>query len=173
MSGLTGTDSLRDVLCARCGHQNPEDARFCSSCGAPLGAVDEDTTLTLSAIEAASVEDELEHYLDELPPGVGMLVVRHGPNAGSSYRLETAVTAIGRHPDSEIFLDDITVSRRHVVVEKDPDHGGYTLRDVGSLNGTYVNRKRVDSAQLHHGDEVQIGRYRLSFVLGGEREREA
>jgi hypothetical protein len=159
------------VICARCGHQNPEDARFCSSCGAPLGAADEETTLTLSAVEAATVEDELEHYLDELPPGVGMLVVRRGPNAGSSYRLETAVTAIGRHPDSEIFLDDITVSRRHVVIEKDPVEIGYTLRDVGSLNGTYVNRKRVDSAELHHGDEVQIGRYRLSFVLGGEREQ--
>ncbi len=172
LSLIPGAGSLRDVLCARCGHQNPEDARFCSSCGAPLAGVDEETTLTLSAVEAATAEDELERYLDELPAGVGMLVVRHGPNAGSSYRLETAVTAIGRHPDSEIFLDDITVSRRHVVVEKDPGDG-YTLRDVGSLNGTYVNRKRVDSAVLHHGDEVQVGRYRLSFVLGGERERDA
>ena len=99
-----------------------------------------------------------------------MLVVRHGPNAGSSYRLEQPVTAIGRHPDSEIFLDDITVSRRHVVVERDGDDGGYTLRDVGSLNGTYVNRKRVDEAALRDRDEVQIGRFRLTFVLGGERD---
>ncbi|HEV7524672.1 MAG TPA: FHA domain-containing protein [Acidimicrobiia bacterium] len=156
------------MLCARCGHQNPEDARFCSSCGAPLGAADEETTLTLSAVEAATEDDELEHFLDGLAPGVGMLVVRHGPNAGSSYRLETAVTAIGRHPDSEIFLDDITVSRRHVVVEHDAD--GYLLRDVGSLNGTYVNRKRVDEARLRDRDEVQIGRYRLTFVLGRGRE---
>jgi Inner membrane component of T3SS, cytoplasmic domain/zinc-ribbon domain len=154
------------VLCARCGHQNPEDARFCSSCGAPLGAADEETTLTLSAVEAATAEDELEHYLDELPPGVGMLVVRHGPNAGSSYRLETAVTAIGRHPDSEIFLDDITVSRRHVVLDRTPN--GYVLRDVGSLNGTYVNHERADEATLRHGDELQIGRYRLNFVLGAD-----
>jgi hypothetical protein len=159
------------VLCARCGHQNPEDARFCSSCGLPLGE-NEDTTLTLSAVEAATEEDELEHYLDGLAPGVGMLVVRHGPNAGSSYRLEKQSTAIGRHPDSDIFLDDITVSRRHVVVEHEGD--GYTLRDVGSLNGTYVNRNRVDEAPLHYGDEVQIGRYRLSFVIGGDRgERDA
>jgi hypothetical protein len=171
LSLSTGTDSLTAVICARCGHQNPEDARFCSSCGAPLGSGDDEATLTLSAVEAATAEDELEHYLDGLPPGVGMLVVRHGPNAGSSYRLETAVTAIGRHPDSEIFLDDITVSRRHVVVEHEVDDG-YVLRDVGSLNGTYVNRKRVDEAKLQHGDEVQIGRYRLSFVLGGERERD-
>jgi hypothetical protein len=159
------------VLCARCGHQNPEDARFCSSCGAPLGD-NEDTTLTLSAVEAATEEDELENYLDGLAPGVGMLVVRHGPNAGSSYRLEQPSTAIGRHPDSDIFLDDITVSRRHVVVEHNGD--GYVLRDVGSLNGTYVNRARVDEATLQYGDEVQIGRYRLSFVIGGDRgERDA
>lgn len=152
------------MICARCGHQNPEDARFCSSCGAPLGAADEETTLTLSAVEAATEEDELERYLDGLAPGLGMLVVRHGPNAGSSYRLDEPVTAIGRHPDSDIFLDDITVSRRHVGIERGDD--GYTLRDVGSLNGTYVNRKRVDEALLRHGDEVQIGRYRLSFVFG-------
>jgi NMD protein affecting ribosome stability and mRNA decay len=157
------------VLCARCGHQNPEDARFCSSCGAPLNAAEhEETTLTLSAVEAEAEEDELERYLDGLAPGLGMFVVRHGPNAGSSYRLEQAKTSIGRHPDSDVFLDDITVSRRHVVVERD-DHG-YRLRDVGSLNGTYVNRKRVDDAELHHGDEVQIGRYRLTFVLGAERD---
>ncbi len=157
------------MLCARCGHQNPEDARFCSSCGAPLGpGENEETTLTLSAVEAATEEDELERYLDGLPPGVGLLVVRQGPNAGSSYRLEGPATAIGRHPDSEIFLDDITVSRRHVVVDRNAD--GYTLRDVGSLNGTYVNRKRVDEAQLRDRDEVQIGRFRLTFVLGGERD---
>jgi hypothetical protein len=172
LSGRTVADSLRLVLCARCGHQNPEDARFCSSCGAPLGPVDnEETTLTLSAVEAATEEDELDRYLDELAPGMGMLVVRHGPNAGSSFRLEEPVTSIGRHPDSDIFLDDITVSRRHVAVERTAD--GYTLRDVGSLNGTYVNRKRVDEAVLRYGDEVQIGRYRLSFIVGGEREREA
>src|SRR5262245_17238633 len=131
------------MLCARCGHQNPAEARFCSSCGAPLIG-DEETTLTLSAVEAADEEDELERYLDELPAGVGLFVVRHGPDAGSSYRLETNSTQIGRHPDSEIFLDDITVSRRHVVVDRTND--GYQLRDVGSLNGTYVNHERVDEA---------------------------
>jgi FHA domain-containing protein/zinc ribbon protein len=161
---------FRLVLCARCGHRNPDDARFCSSCGTPLGAAGEDdnATLTLSAVEAADSEDELEHYLDGLAPGVGLLVVRHGPETGSSYRLELPSTAIGRHPDSDVFLDDITVSRRHVVIDRTDD--GYTMRDVGSLNGTYVNRERVDEARLKYGDEVQIGRYRLSFVVGGERE---
>jgi hypothetical protein len=156
------------VLCARCGHDNPDDARFCSSCGASLTPPENDeTTLTLSAVEAADEEDELERYLDGLAPGVGLLVVRHGPESGSSYRLEQPSTAIGRHPDSDVFLDDITVSRRHVVVDRDDE--GFVLRDVGSLNGTYVNRKRVDEARLQYGDEVQIGRYRLTFVVGGDR----
>ena len=130
----------------------------------------DENTLTLLAVEAAGVEDELAGYLEGLPPGVGLLVVRHGPNVGSSFRLEKDHTTVGRHPDSEIFLDDITVSRRHVVLDRTVD--GYVLRDVGSLNGTYVNRKRVDEARLHYADEVQIGRYRLTFVAGGERERE-
>jgi FHA domain/zinc-ribbon domain len=160
------------MVCARCGHANPAEARFCSSCGAPLAADDDTaTTLTLAAVEAADVEDELERYLEGLPPGVGLLVVRHGPESGSSYRLELPVTTIGRHPDSDIFLDDITVSRRHVQLDKD-EHG-YVLRDVGSLNGTYVNHERVDETRLRHGDEVQVGRYRLSFVLGGANGEEA
>jgi len=156
------------VLCARCGHKNPDDARFCSSCGAPLTAASGEDTLTLSAVHQADEEDELDKYLDGLAPGVGLLVVRSGPDAGSSFRLEQPVIAIGRHPDSDIFLDDITVSRRHVTVERDAD--GYALHDAGSLNGTYVNKKRVDESPLRYGDEVQIGRYRLSFVAGGERE---
>jgi len=154
------------VLCARCGHDNPEDARFCSSCGAALVRGSGEDTLTLSAVEQADEEDELEKYLDGLAPGVGLLVVRSGPDTGSSFRLEQAVTAIGRHPDSDIFLDDITVSRRHVRVERDAD--GYVLRDAGSLNGTYVNKKRVDEARLRSGDELQVGRYRLTFLLGRE-----
>lgn len=160
------------MLCARCGHENPGDARFCSSCGAPLSATNTDeTTLTLSAVEAESETDELERYLDGLPAGVGLLVVRQGPEAGSSYRLDQPATAIGRHPDSDVFLDDITVSRRHVAINRDDQ--GFVLRDAGSLNGTYVNRKRVDEARLHHADEVQIGRYRLTVVVGGDRpERE-
>ena len=153
------------MLCARCGHDNPEHARFCSSCGAALG---DESTLTLSAVEAAGADDELEAYLDELPAGIGLLVVRHGPDAGSSYRLDQAQTSIGRSPDSDIFLDDITVSRRHVVIEKDDE--GLRLRDVGSLNGTYVNHERIDDTRLHYGDEVQIGRYQMSVVVGGERE---
>ncbi len=154
------------VVCARCGHANQPDARFCSSCGASLEALPDESTLTLQAVEAAGAEDELAGYLEGLPPGIGLLVVRHGPSAGSSFRLDKEHTNVGRHPDSEIFLDDITVSRRHVVLDRTAN--GYVVRDVGSLNGTYVNHERADEATLRHGDELQIGRYRLSFVLGAD-----
>ena len=151
------------MICGRCGHPNPEGANYCSSCGAPLVPAEE-TTLTLSAVEAADLEDDLAKYLDELAPGVGLLVLRQGTVAGSSFRLEAPTTTAGRHPDSDIFLDDITVSRRHAVINR--VDGGFTVRDAGSLNGTYVNRERVEQASLHTGDELQIGRFRLSFVLG-------
>ena len=128
----------------------------------------EETTLTLSAVEAADLEDDLAKYLDELAPGVGLLVLRQGTVAGSSFRLEAPTTTAGRHPDSDIFLDDITVSRRHAVIDR--VDGGFTVRDAGSLNGTYVNRERVDQARLRTGDELQIGRFRLSFVLGEAKE---
>ena len=155
------------MVCGRCGHPNPEGANYCSSCGAPLVSPEE-TTLTLSAVEAADLEEDLAKYLEELAPGVGLLVLRQGTVAGSSFRLEAPRTTAGRHPDSDIFLDDITVSRRHAVIERDAD--GFTVRDAGSLNGTYVNRERVDNARLRTGDELQIGRFRLSFVLGEAKE---
>ena len=145
--------------------ESPE-ARFCSSCGASLEAADEESTLTLQAVEADDREDELATYLEGLPPGVGLLVVRHGPGEGRRSGSRADHTNVGRHPDSEIFLDDITVSRRHVVLDRTAK--GYELRDVGSLNGTYVNRERADEALLQHGDEVQIGRFGLTFVLGAE-----
>ena len=159
--------TLDPVICGRCGHPNPEGANYCSSCGAPL-VPPEETTLTLSAVEAADVEEDLAKYLEELPPGVGLLVLRQGAVAGSSYRIEAETTTAGRHPDSDIFLDDITVSRRHAVFERGPD--GYRIQDAGSLNGTYVNRERVENARLRTGDEVQIGRYRFSFVVGEARD---
>lgn len=155
------------MVCGRCGHQNEDRANYCSSCGAPLAAADDDTTMTLAAVEAAEEHDDLARYLQGLAPGTAMLVVRQGPAAGSSYRLTTDVTMIGRHPDSEIFLDDITVSRRHARVRR-LDGREFFVDDEGSLNGTYVNRERVDSRALRHGDEVQIGRYRFTFVQGGD-----
>ncbi len=87
-----------------------------------------------------------------------------GPNAGSRFLLDADVTTAGRHPESDIFLDDVTVSRRHAEFRKTAD--GFFVRDVGSLNGSYVNRERIDDAPLQGGDEVQIGKFRLVFLTG-------
>ena len=157
------------MICRRCGHQNEAGANFCSSCGSPL-AGDDETTVSLSAIEdRLELDEELGAALEELPAGLGMVVVRRGPNAGSRFVLERESTSIGRHPDSDIFLDDITVSRRHAVVRRVAG-GGYEIADVGSLNGTYVNHERVEAAPLRHLDELQIGRFVLTFVVGGVEE---
>ncbi len=93
------------------------------------------------------------------------MIVARGPNEGSTYLVEGDAVAVGRHPDSSIFLDDITVSRRHSVIERTGDE--FRIRDVGSLNGTYVNHDRVDHTPLHDGDEIQIGRFVLIFRVGG------
>ena len=153
------------MKCRRCGHENELGANYCSSCGTPLSG-DEETTLTLAAIEdRQAIEEELGAALTELAPGVGLLVVRRGPNAGSTYVLDRDETTLGRHPDSNIFLDDVTVSRRHARVRRVDVR--YELADVGSLNGTYVDHRRIDTATLHDLAEVQVGRYVLTFVLGG------
>ncbi|MHB8670552.1 MAG: FHA domain-containing protein [Acidimicrobiales bacterium] len=152
------------MFCNQCGHRNPPASNFCSSCGAPLAHGD-DATITFTPVEASDgAEEELTVTLDDLPDSVGMLVVKRGPNAGSKFLLDRPVIQAGRHPDSEIFLDDITVSRRHVQILR--DGGNYEVVDVGSLNGTYLNRQRIDKARLANGDEVQIGKFRLVFFSG-------
>jgi pSer/pThr/pTyr-binding forkhead associated (FHA) protein len=102
--------------------------------------------------------------VEALPPGSALLVVRRGPNAGSRFVLDVDLITAGRHPESDIFLDDVTVSRRHAQFVR--VEGGYQVKDVGSLNGTYVNRQRIDEALLSGGDEVQIGKYRLIYLSG-------
>ena len=102
--------------------------------------------------------------VDSLPAGSALLVVKRGPNAGSRFLLDRDTTSAGRHPDSDIFLDDVTVSRRHAEFRR--EGGEFVVIDVGSLNGTYVNREPVDSAVLAGGDEVQIGKFRLVFLTG-------
>jgi hypothetical protein len=153
------------VRCRRCGHENDASANFCSSCGTALGREDDETTLTLAALEdRQAIEVEFGGLLEELPSGMGMLFVRRGPNQGSSFMLDKTVTSVGRHPDSDIFLDDVTVSRRHAEITK--NDAGYEVRDVGSLNGTYVDHERVDVAPLRDLNELQVGRFVLTFVLG-------
>jgi pSer/pThr/pTyr-binding forkhead associated (FHA) protein len=100
--------------------------------------------------------------VEALPPGSALIVVKRGPNAGSRFLLDQPVTSVGRHPGSDIFLDDITVSRRHAEFRWENDE--FHVVDVGSLNSTYVNREPVDSAVLVNGDEVQIGKFRLTFL---------
>ena len=102
--------------------------------------------------------------VEGLPAGSALLVVKRGPNAGSRFLLDQPTTSAGRHPDSDIFLDDVTVSRRHAEFHR--EGGGFSVHDVGSLNGTYVNREPVDVATLAGGDEVQIGKFRLVYLTG-------
>ena len=158
---------MAEVYCNNCGHRNPVGSNFCSSCGSVLEthAADATTTITFHPIAPSDpVDEEVTIDLDDLPQGVGELVVLRGPKAGSRFLLDRPVTTAGRHPDSDIFLDDITVSRRHAEVARTA--GGYLVRDAGSLNGTYVNRERIDEAPLHNGDEVQVGKFKLVFFVG-------
>ena len=159
---------MPDVFCHTCGHRNPSNANFCSSCGAHLeSGSQEEHTISLTPVEAESLDDELSVGIDDLPAGAATLVVTRGPGAGSRFVLDRDVVHAGRHPESSIFLDDVTVSRRHAELARIP--GGWLVRDVGSLNGTYVNRQRIeDEAQLSNGDEVQIGRFKLVFLTGGQ-----
>ncbi|GAW48449.1 MULTISPECIES: FHA domain-containing protein [unclassified Nocardioides] len=176
-------------FCTSCGRQNPDDARFCSQCGTRLvtpepaepsgagetpGAGDGESTATISIGTGADKVETSDRQLnavdaaavDALPSGHALLVVQRGPGSGSRFLLDADVVNAGRHPDSEIFLDDVTVSRRHAEFHRSGDT--FTVSDVGSLNGTYVNRDRIDRVQLTDGDEVQIGKYRLVFFAGHE-----
>ncbi|GAB3973481.1 hypothetical protein GCM10029978_052930 [Actinoallomurus acanthiterrae] len=170
---------MPSVYCTQCGHANPEDARFCSQCGTPLTrsaapppppmpGEPGDSTSTISLGAVPDVEpggDELspdQMAVEALPPDTALLVVKRGPNAGSRFLLDSDKTTAGRHPESDIFLDDVTVSRRHAEFYRRGSQ--FSVRDVGSLNGTYVNRERIDEAGLSGGDEVQIGKFRLVFL---------
>lgn len=118
--------------------------------------------------EEMSVDDVTA--VENLPQGSAMLLVQRGPDAGARFLLDTDVVTVGRHPDSDIFLDDISVSRRHATFTRRAN--GYVISDLGSLNGSYVNRDRIDSdVVLSGGDEVQIGKYRLIFFSGVSRNR--
>jgi pSer/pThr/pTyr-binding forkhead associated (FHA) protein len=169
--------------CSQCGSQNSDNARFCSQCGTPLAPAtgepstpnDETaTTVTFGAPakadsdERASLNPADAAAVDALPSGSALLVVQRGPGAGSRYLLDTDLSTVGRHPESDIFLDDITVSRRHVEFRR--DDGTFRVHDVGSLNGTYLNGDRVDDAELQSGDEVRIGKFRLIFFASDTKE---
>jgi hypothetical protein len=151
---------LSHVYCPECGFQNPEAANFCSKCGAALvrDTGGNDTTM-------AFTPEELEESspLEDLGIGGPALVVRSGGGrAGEHFVPQDDQTTIGRSPDCDIFLDDVTVSRQHAVLRRNGD--AFVIEDQGSLNGTFVNRERIESAELTDGDEVQVGKYRLTFL---------
>ena len=148
---------MSEVICARCKHPNSEASNYCSSCGFDLHRSHEEPTseheaITLDEVIAAESDGDV----------TATFIVKRGSKAGSRYRLADTYTTIGRHPESDIFLDDVTVSRRHAEVHRDGD--AILLNDVGSLNGTYLNRTRIESGALRSGDEVQIGKFKLVFL---------
>ena len=153
---------MSHVYCQECGFQNPESSNYCSRCGALLvkdeAGVESTQTFTPDEGDVSPAET-----LDDLGIKGAALVVRSGGGrAGETFNPEGAETTIGRSPDCGIFLDDVTVSRKHAVLRN--RDGVFTVEDQGSLNGTFVNRKRVESAQIDDGDELQIGKYRLTFL---------
>ena len=164
---------MQGVFCNQCGHRNPAGANFCSSCGALVEPQEgDDTTVTFAPVESApdTVEEEFTVNLGDLGDTHAVVVVKRGPNAGSKFVLESEVTRAGRHPDSDIFLDDITVSRNHAEIRRQAE--GYVLADAGSLNGTYLNRERIEEAVLNNGDELQVGKFKLVFFFGDAGEEE-
>jgi FHA domain/zinc-ribbon domain len=152
---------MSHVHCPECGFQNPQSANYCSKCGALL-IRDEPGGHTTMTFAPEEMVDEEGAPLEELGvEGTALVVRAGGGRQGETFPLERDEIEIGRSPDADVFLDDVTVSRAHAVLWR--DGGGYTIEDRGSLNGTYVNRRRVEKAKLEDGDEVQIGKYRLTF----------
>ena len=149
------------VYCPECGFQNAEGANYCSRCGALLPR-EQPADATLAFVPEPRDEDAADALADVGADGPALVVRAGGGRVGESFLPQGERTTIGRSPDCEIFLDDVTVSRRHaVLVQRD---GGVFIEDQGSLNGTYVNKRRIESARLEEGDEVQIGKYRLTFL---------
>ena len=137
----------------------------------PDGPVDETSHIPITDADTEEMSVDDVTAVENLPQGSAMLLVQRGPDAGARFLLDTDVVTVGRHPDSDIFLDDISVSRRHATFTRTAN--GYVISDLGSLNGSYVNRDRIDSdVVLSGGDEVQIGKYRLIFFSGVPRTGE-
>ena len=161
------------MYCTNCGHPNPDDANFCAQCGRPLQPVSDVTTGSLKVDDSVDhvspeLDVEAQAIVDELAPNTALLLVGRGPNQGARFLLDRQVTTVGRHPASDIFLDDITVSRRHAEFRR--DGGRFWVHDAGSLNGTYVGGRRAEEQLLATGDEVQIGKFKLMVFVAGATE---
>lgn len=165
------------MRCANCDAAVEIDDHFCAECGNSLQVgIDQvgiEHTGSITSIIAIGGDTNSgpmapvgSPSLAELPTGSALLVVQRGPGEGSEFALNADLLTVGRSPDSEVFLDDVTVSRRHAEFRR--GSSGWSIRDAGSLNGTYVNRRRVEDHQLNGGDEVQIGKFRFVFLVGVE-----
>ena len=152
------------VHCPECGFVNDEGDNYCRKCGAFIGTTEttDPTTATYRVGETGEIEPvDIEEVVSH---GAALVVRSGGGRVGETFGLEGERLTIGRRPESNIFLDDVTVSRDHALLVK--RGGAYYLDDCGSLNGTYVNRQRVDSHRLEDGDELQIGKYKLTYLEG-------
>lgn len=157
------------MYCTQCGSKNPPGSKFCAQCGAQLTAAHDVTTGMLPQSpeelrrEGTDERIDVDSIRKELSPHTALLVSVRGPNVGARFLLDKDVVTVGRHPESDIFLDDITVSRRHAEFRRSGDT--YLVADVGSLNGTYVNGTRSEQETLAHGDDVQVGKFRLRALI--------
>ena len=148
------------MYCPECGHHNRESARFCGRCGASLIELTEgEATVSFTPPAEPGADSGV---MEAVVEGATLVIRLGGGRAGDQYPVGPSITSIGRAPESDVFLDDVTVSREHAVLEQRQD--GIHIVDQGSLNGTYVNRERVEDARLSDGDELQIGKYRLAFI---------
>ncbi len=154
------------VHCPECGFDNADGANYCQKCGAFLGTQED------KPAESQTATYRIDETTGELVPvdveevvaheGAALVVRAGGGRVGESFALDGDRMTIGRRPDSAVFLDDVTVSRDHALLVK--RSGDYYLDDLGSLNGTYVNRRRIESHRLADGDEIQVGKYKLTFL---------
>ena len=152
---------MSHVYCPECGFQNPEAANYCTKCGARL--IPESPGETTESFTPEDVADDAASVLESTGFRGPALVVRSGGGrAGESFPIDQERMSIGRTPDAAVFLDDVTVSRNHALLVHRQD--GHYIDDLGSLNGTYVNRRRIESHRLDDGDEIQIGKYKLSYL---------
>jgi pSer/pThr/pTyr-binding forkhead associated (FHA) protein len=150
--------------CPECGFVNPEGANYCQKCGAYLArqeGEEEPTTMTYKVDETGEYQPvDIDEVVEEA--GAALVIRSGGGRSGESFTVEGDRVGIGRSPDAEVFLDDVTVSRNHALIVRRKD--GLYIDDLGSLNGSYVNRRRIESHKLEDGDEIQIGKYKLSYL---------
>ncbi len=155
------------MKCKNCGNPLEPGSSKCAVCGAESfsNTVMQEPTSTLTVVDVESGDEiEVVHPPEGVPRGKAVLIIKKGPESGARFVLEKDPTTLGRHPESDIFLDDITVSRRHAEIRRAGT--GFMIADMGSLNGTYVNRERIESVELRNGDEIQVGKFRMLYFQG-------